>query len=115
MRRKTLYAASAVDVKTTLGTTPTFDVSESKGLLFLFELTALSGGTTPSVAVKYQEQDVAGNWFDITSIIFTPITAPGKAVQFNSYAGLKGRIQWIIVGAPTTATANISIYAEPIT
>lgn len=115
MRRKTVYSASAVDVKTTLATTPTFDVSEIRNLYFMFELTALAGGTTPSVVAKYQEQDAAGSWYDATTIIFTPFTAPNKAMNQQFWAGLRGRIQWTIVGAPTTATANITVYGETLT
>lgn len=119
MRNVTIFSASGVDVKTTNGTTAAFDVSAYERLKMYFNLTALAGGTTPTVRFWYQEQDDYGQWYDDAQVAFADLSAPGKQVQsvgpgtaYSEMLGKAGRIRWTVVGAPTTATATITVIAD---
>src|SRR5690349_14156436 len=119
MRNVTLFDAAAVDVKTDNGNTAAFDVSAYERLKMYFNLTALSGGTTPSVRFVYQEADDYGVWYDITNVAFAALTTPGKQPQsigpgtgYSDMVGKSARIRWTVTGAPTTATATITVIAD---
>ena len=122
MKSRVLYAASSLDVKTTGQGTPAIDVSEIIRVECIIQFTALSGGTTPSVNFFYQEQAPDGTWINLVSVVGSAQTAIGNfiySVGAGCYwphcVGSKMRIGWVVVGGPTTATANITITGDPLT
>lgn len=122
----TLPNALAIYVETattrnTNGNTATLTLPAGVSRAFVgVNLTVLTGGTTPSVQVAYQQLDANGNWQTIGN--HTALTAVGLAnfsvgpdhtnALPNNSAALVGpsfRLAWVITGAPTTATFQIGV------
>lgn len=79
-------------------------------------VTALTGGTTPTVQISLQQQDANGNWQTIAS------TAALNAVGMAAFsvgtgmtngsmltAGSQYRLAWTVTGTPATCTFQISV------
>ncbi|SRR6266540_3849947 len=82
-------------------------------------LTALTGGTTPTVTVNIQQMDANGNWITIAST--AALNAVGVAqlsVGQGHTAGavvLSGgsfRISWTVTGGPATCSFQVGITAR---
>jgi hypothetical protein len=79
-------------------------------------LTALSGGTTPTVVVNLQQIDGNGNWQTLAST--SALNATGLA-QFSVGTGMttgamlraggQYRFSWVITGTPTTCSFQIGM------
>lgn len=79
-------------------------------------LTALSGGTTPTVVVSLQQIDGNANWQTLAST--AALNAVGLA-QFSVGAGMTNgsmlraggqyRFSWVITGGPATCSFQISL------
>jgi hypothetical protein len=79
-------------------------------------LTALSGGTTPTLTVSLQQQDGNGNWQTLAST--SALNATGLA-QFSVGAGMTNgamllaggsyRFSWVVTGTPTTCSFQIAM------
>ena len=114
MEQNTVFDLGAQSVNAT-GNSNAFDVFPYESLSFFVNLTALSGGTTPSVQFTYQEVDDYGVWYDVTNLgsaltaIGTARTSVGEGAKVNEAIGKSGRIKWTVTGGPTTATANITV------
>ena len=115
MRNITIFDQSGLNVSTASGNTTAFDVSPYEGAAFFVNLTALTGGTSPTVQFTYQEMDDYGVWYDVSAIgaalsaAGTARTSVGEGCKVNDMIGKSGRIKWVTTGAPATATATISV------
>src|SRR5215207_7940196 len=120
MKSRILVQSRNIDVKTNGSVVvPPFDVSEIERLNFVVTLAALSGGTTPGIDFKYQEggADGYGGVASLVGVMSSPATlvqgiGPGCAIPYC--VGYSGRLTVVVTGAPTTATAHILVYGEPI-
>lgn len=117
MRNVTLYASAGINVAAA-GNTPALDVSSYETVKFYANLTALSGGTTPSVQFFYQEADDFGTWYDVAQLgvaitaVGTQTTSVGEGAKVNEMVGKSGRVRWAVTGAPATATATLTVVAD---
>lgn len=114
MEQNTVFVLSAQSVSTN-GNSAAFDVFAYESLSFFVNLTALSGGTTPSVQFTYQEVDDFGVWYDVTTLgaaltaVGTARTSVGEGAKVNDAIGKSGRIKWVVTGGPATATATVTV------
>lgn len=79
-------------------------------------LTALSGGTTPTVVVSLQQLDGNANWQTLAST--SALSATGLA-QFSVGAGMTNgamllaggsyRFSWVVTGGPATCSFQIAL------
>lgn len=113
----TIFDVSAQNVNAN-GNTSAFNVAPYEGLKFYVNLTALSGGTSPTVQFFYQESDDYGTFYDVNSLSTalaaagTNNTSIGKGLKLPDMVGKTGRVRWAVTGAPTTATATVTIVAD---
>lgn len=100
---------TAVDVKTTGQFNASTDIKDMTTCVFVNDLTALAGGASPDVAFIIQ-----GSFDDTTFYTFATeaaLAAPGTKIHdgitfvFPRYV----RVGWTVTGAPTTATATMSL------
>ena len=83
--------------------------SRARGnLAWIFELTALTGGTSPDVTVTWEHSPDGQTWFTIAQE--SALTAAGfkaRLARENTLSHV--RISWATTGSPTTATASMYI------
>lgn len=78
-------------------------------LLLFLNVTAASG-TSPTLNVKVQAQDPAGNWYDILS--FTQATAATKEAKQLSIFGDKIKVVYTIGGTTPSFTFSVTAVAK---
>lgn len=107
------------NVQPASGNTPDIDVQEFINLAVEIRLATLTGGTTPGITFSVQRKDANGNYVILFS--FTAVTAVGvvagqkdigPGLEINKIPGKVIRISWVTTGAPTTATADISVQGD---
>ena len=101
----------AVDVKVTGAQATWTDTEDAESVAVTVNLTALAGGTTPSVTFNLQHSPdgVAG----AAAFVFSAQTGAGRVTDVtkrNLHRFV--RVAWATTGTPTTATANINITAK---
>lgn len=79
-------------------------------------LTALSGGTTPTVTVSLQQQDGNSNWITLASTSALNATGTamfsvgaGMATAHMLLAGGSYRFSWAVTGTPATCSFQIAM------
>jgi len=107
------FETLAADVKTDAGTSTVADTSTGNrnGACFIAKLTALAGGTTPTVTFNWQTSRNNVNWYTFASS--SALSAAGTEVYVTHAVIMKyARISWTVTGGPTTATADLVISAD---
>jgi hypothetical protein len=91
-------------------------VNPSDGVFFLANLSALAGGTTPSVDFVVYAVDEFGNEHQMFDLAGAAITAAPALKTKTFHPALQDiftktlRLKWTTTGAPTTATLQLSVY-----
>ena len=95
------------DVSGASGQSNSFDVGHLTSLAFTADLTALTGGTTPSVTFTFQDSPDDTNWYDISAE--DALTAAGKKHQRLTSFHKFVRVAWVTAGNPSAATASFRL------
>lgn len=96
---------AAVDVSPANGQSSEVNMSGYQSVVWVADLTALAGGTSPDVTFTWQHSPDGTTWYDIASE--TALTAVGfrsRMVRENVFNTI--RVGWVTTGTPTTATAT---------
>ncbi|MGW2513661.1 hypothetical protein ACWC0A_30555 [Streptomyces scopuliridis] len=112
----TMYT-EATTARTTSGNTSTQTWLANASTCWVgVNVTALTGGTTPTVVVSLQQQDPNGNWQTLAST--AALNATGLA-QFSVGAGMANgamllaggsyRFSWVVTGTPATCSFQIAM------
>jgi hypothetical protein len=89
----------------------------SGGLLFI-HVSAVSGSSTPTLAVFFDVQDSYGNWVTVsnaTSIGGTAITGTSTVagvISANPVAAYNGRISWTVAGTTPSFTCSLDLFGR---
>jgi hypothetical protein len=101
---------TALNVAGASGNGESFDTRGRRVIAWLAELTALTGGTAPTLAFTWQHSHDGVTWFDIaTEATLAVLGFKQRIVQENLLRFL--RIAWVTTGAPATAVATFAIQA----
>lgn len=119
MPSPTVYAWTkpALDVKTDQGNAGDIDVRDLTGIAIDCVLTSMTGGTTPSVQFIVDRKNIDGTYTQIVAGVAltaagTTSFSIGPGLTTATITGVIIRIRWTVVGAPTTAVANIYVQGE---
>jgi len=75
------------------------------------DLTALTGGTTPSVTITVQWSHLGTTWADAAPVDgFAAISAAKSVVQQFAIKGTFVRVNWTSTGVPTSVTFGVTGY-----
>lgn len=113
----TMYSEAATAGRTSNGNTPTQTwLANAQQAWVSVNLTALSGGSSPTVVVNLQQQDANSVWHTLASS--SSLNATGTA-NFSVGTGMDNgdmllaggsyRFSWTITGTPTTCTFQIAM------
>ena len=99
-------------------TTGIINVQQAGNGLLIINVSAISGTSTPTLAVFFDVQDAYGNWVlvsNATSIGGTAITATGTVtgnLSATSIAAFNGRIRWTVSGTTPSFTASFNLFGR---
>jgi hypothetical protein len=99
-------------------TTGIIDVSGVAAGLLIINVSAVSGTSTPTLAVFFDVQDYYGNWSLVsnsTSVGGTAITATGVVsgvISANTVAAFNGRIRWTVSGTTPSFTCSFDLFGR---
>ena len=109
------------------GQTGDIDIQDFNDLLVVTQLTALTGGTAPTVQFIVEWKDSQGVYRPLAthaalSAVGTKIMSTGSGVAtttgidaiWSAPFGLVIRVRWAVTGAPATATASFEIIGSRI-
>ncbi len=103
-----LFTDAGVDVKGATGNFATFDTMYRGTASWIVSLTALDGGTAPTVTFTWQHSPNGSTWFDIASE--SSLAAVGHKTRFVAeHLQRYLRVRWATTGTPDTATATVWI------
>ena len=99
-------------------TTGIINVQQAGNGLLIISTSAVSGTSTPTLAVFFQVEDYYGNWVTVsnaTSIGGTAITGTGTVagpLSANSIAAYNGRISWTVSGTNPSFTCSRDLFGR---
>ena len=99
-------------------TTGIINVQQVANGLLIVNVSAITGSSTPTLAVFFDVQDAYGNWVTVsnaTSIGGTAITATGTVagpLSANTVAAYNGRISWTVSGTTPSFTASFDVFGR---
>lgn len=116
---KEVYSNSGTSLNVVAsGQTGDIDVSLFERLTLDIVVPALTGGTTPTVTFFLERKDLFGNY----TAIYSPAAVPaaggsisqdmGPGLQTTRMPGTKLRLRWVTAGAPTAATAQVTMLGD---
>jgi hypothetical protein len=75
------------------------------------DLTAFTGGTSPTVTIAVQWSHLGTSWASASPVdSFTAISAAGSVVQQFKVKGTFARVTWTSTGTPTSITFGVTGY-----
>lgn len=95
--------------RTTSGNSGAFNLYDHDELLVFLNVTGASG-SSPTLDVKVQTQDPAGEWYELES--FTQKTEAGKEARAVTCFGENIRIAYIIGGSSPSFTFGVTAVAK---
>ena len=99
-------------------TTGIINVQQVSNGLLIVNVSAITGTSTPTLAVFFDVEDYYGNWVTVsnaTSIGGTAITATGTVagpLSANTVAAFNGRIRWTVSGTTPSFTASFNVFGR---
>jgi hypothetical protein len=99
-------------------TTGIINVQSAANGLLIVNVSAISGTSTPTLAVFFDVQDAFGNWVTVsnaTSIGGTAITGTGVVsgnLSATSIAAYNGRIRWTVSGTNPSFTCSLDLFGR---
>lgn len=102
------YDVFSSAARTVTTTSSEITVTGASELLAFLNVSAASG-TTPTLNVKFQQKDLlSGEWFDMSSLTFTQLTAVGKQAM-SAASGLVTVVRAVATIAGTTPSFTFSL------
>ncbi|MEK6799847.1 MAG: hypothetical protein AABZ12_12850 [Planctomycetota bacterium] len=102
---------AAVAVTAASGQSASFDTYPSKDVALVAELTALAGGTSPTVTFSWQHSADGTTWYAAaTEAALSAAGVKQRTTRDNLMRYL--RVGWATTGTPTTATATFTMQAR---
>lgn len=97
------YSETALDVSAASGTGAVMDIEDGASITVSCFITALTGGTSPSVTPRLEHSQDGTNWVQVAA--YTTMTQ-GQASNDSNVRQMhrKVRIAWTTAGSPATAT-----------
>jgi hypothetical protein len=99
-------------------TTGIINIQQAGNGLLIVNVSAVSGTSTPTLAVFFDVQDSFGNWVTVsnaTSIGGTAITGTGVVsgnISATSVAAYNGRIRWTVSGTNPSFTTSLDLFGR---
>ena len=99
-------------------TTGIINVQQVSNGLLIISTSAVTGSSTPTMAVFFDVEDYFGNWVTVsnsTSIGGTAITQTGTVagpLSANTVAAYNGRIRWTVSGTTPSFTCSFNLYGR---
>lgn len=76
-------------------------------------LTVLTGGTTPNIRVRLEQQDSNGNWQKIgEQAAIQSATGLDNFNVLNRFTGAPLRFAWTVTGTPATCSFQVSLVGK---
>lgn len=103
----------AVTVTATSGIVTALDTEDFKSCAFAMDLTALTGGTSPTVQLVIQTSPDNSPSTFITAAPQTALSAVGQSFDGTARSYLRYvRAKWVTTGTPATATASFFVQCK---
>lgn len=113
---------AGVSVAAANGTAQTFDFTSAEAVCIDCILTALTGGTSPSVQFILERLSADGaTWVQLSAATALTVASSspstgissfevGPGLAINKLVGTQHRIRWVTTGTPATAVATVNAY-----